>query len=269
MADWKKIRQEWETTSITFVDLAEKHDLKTSTVRSRKNREKWQINEAKRELGKKEGKRPTMVTCTKCGEKLPSTPEYFHRDNRTKLGIRANCKKCCQKQRKISYADNRELLIRQGKKWRASSNGQLWRKENKKALNIRGQIRRAKKRELPHTLTIKQWEETKEHFNDSCAYCGVTESEHKNQFEQVLHQEHIIPLSGGGGYTKDNIIPSCHKCNSSKGDSNLKDWYQSKNYYDKEKEDKILNFIKEWQQKDKENGLEVVVVGKAKKPKQR
>lgn len=45
MTDWKKIRQEWESTSITFVDLAEKHDVKTSTVRSRKNREKWQRND--------------------------------------------------------------------------------------------------------------------------------------------------------------------------------------------------------------------------------
>ena len=44
MTDWKKIREEWETSDITFVDLAEKHNLKTSTVRSRKNREKWQRN---------------------------------------------------------------------------------------------------------------------------------------------------------------------------------------------------------------------------------
>ncbi len=46
MTDWKKIREEWETSDITFVDLAEKHNLKTSTVRSRKNREKWQRNVA-------------------------------------------------------------------------------------------------------------------------------------------------------------------------------------------------------------------------------
>lgn len=45
MTDWKKIREEWETTDITFVDLADKHNLKTSTVRSRKNREKWQRND--------------------------------------------------------------------------------------------------------------------------------------------------------------------------------------------------------------------------------
>ena len=45
MTNWKKIKEEWEATDITFVDLADKHNLKTSTVRSRKNREKWQRND--------------------------------------------------------------------------------------------------------------------------------------------------------------------------------------------------------------------------------
>lgn len=44
MTDWEKIREEWETTDITLVDLADRHNLKASTVRSRKNREKWQRN---------------------------------------------------------------------------------------------------------------------------------------------------------------------------------------------------------------------------------
>ena len=45
MTDWKKIREEWEATDITFVDLADKYNLKASTIRSRKNREKWQRND--------------------------------------------------------------------------------------------------------------------------------------------------------------------------------------------------------------------------------
>ncbi len=42
--NWGKIREEWETTEITFKALAEKYGLSDSTVRSRKNREKWQRN---------------------------------------------------------------------------------------------------------------------------------------------------------------------------------------------------------------------------------
>lgn len=44
MVNWDDIRKEWETSEITFKDLAEKHNLKDSTIRSRKNREKWQRN---------------------------------------------------------------------------------------------------------------------------------------------------------------------------------------------------------------------------------
>lgn len=42
MPNWEEIQREWETSEITFKDLAEKYDVKDSTIRSRKNREKWQ-----------------------------------------------------------------------------------------------------------------------------------------------------------------------------------------------------------------------------------
>lgn len=42
MIDWKAIREEWETKDITFVELAEKHEIKVDTVRRRKSREKWE-----------------------------------------------------------------------------------------------------------------------------------------------------------------------------------------------------------------------------------
>ncbi|WP_373752350.1 terminase small subunit [Jeotgalibaca porci] len=39
--NWEEIRKEYETSDITMKDLAEKHGVKPSTLRSRKNREKW------------------------------------------------------------------------------------------------------------------------------------------------------------------------------------------------------------------------------------
>lgn len=41
MADWDKIREEFETTKLSMKALADKHGVKPSTLRSRKNREKW------------------------------------------------------------------------------------------------------------------------------------------------------------------------------------------------------------------------------------
>ena len=42
MVNWETIQQEWETSAISFKELAEKHEVKDATIRSRKNREKWQ-----------------------------------------------------------------------------------------------------------------------------------------------------------------------------------------------------------------------------------
>ncbi|MEK3890238.1 terminase small subunit [Bacillus sp. FSL K6-3431] len=53
MPNWDEIQKEWETTRITFKDLAEKHGVKDSTIRSRKNREKWQRNDATQRTEKK------------------------------------------------------------------------------------------------------------------------------------------------------------------------------------------------------------------------
>lgn len=40
--DWKAIRDEFETTDITLKALAEKHEVKLPTLKSRKRREEWQ-----------------------------------------------------------------------------------------------------------------------------------------------------------------------------------------------------------------------------------
>lgn len=86
---------------------------------------------------------------------------------------------------------------------------QLWNK-------VSWQKREAKKRTLPRTLTSSQWKAILSHFDNKCAYCGepLTKAE----------QEHFIPLSKGGGYTKNNIVPACAKCNLSKSNKNPLDW---------------------------------------------
>ena len=70
--------------------------------------------------------------------------------------------------------------------------------------------------ELPHTLTLQQWEQTITHFSNRCAYCG----EPCNEF----HRDHFIPMSRGGGYTRNNIIPACPRCNTDKNDTMPLEW---------------------------------------------
>ena len=108
-------------------------------------------------------------------------------------------------------------------------------KENKDYFVKATQKRRAKLKELDYKLTLKEWEDTKKHFNNQCSYCGKS--------LKRLTQDHFIPLSDNGSYTKDNIIPSCKSCNSSKNKRDFKEWYKTYKYYDEERERKILNYI--------------------------
>jgi 5-methylcytosine-specific restriction endonuclease McrA len=69
--------------------------------------------------------------------------------------------------------------------------------------------RRAMKRGLPDTLTRTEWEAIKAAYGNRCAYCG------KKQ-KHSLTQDHVVPLSKRGGTIRENIVPACKSCNSSK-----------------------------------------------------
>lgn len=49
MSNWEEIRKEWETTKITLATLAEKHDVKLGTLKSRKSREVWTRDPTKKD----------------------------------------------------------------------------------------------------------------------------------------------------------------------------------------------------------------------------
>ncbi|MGX8233421.1 terminase small subunit [Bacillus subtilis] len=52
MANWKDIRNEFETSNITLKALAEKYDIKIGTLKSRKSREGWSRDLAKKDATK-------------------------------------------------------------------------------------------------------------------------------------------------------------------------------------------------------------------------
>ena len=119
----------------------------------------------------------------------------------------------------------------------------LYLKENPHIAKRHKHRRKARKLNLPHSLSVEQWNDIKSHFDNSCSYCGLAEVEHVKEFNQTLHQEHFIPLSKGGEYTHNNIIPACARCNSSKRDRDFFEWYPSYEYYSRTREKKILEFL--------------------------
>ena len=89
--------------------------------------------------------------------------------------------------------------------------------------SIRNMVQRynARKHGLKATLTANEWEKIKVAFGDKCAYCGC---------EASLCQEHFIPVSRGGAYVYENILPSCKSCNHKKKDKHPADWLPSEKY---------------------------------------
>lgn len=63
-------------------------------------------------------------------------------------------------------------------------------------------------------------EKDKLHSDKCCVYCGKTRN---------LHIDHIIPQSKGGSDSGENLVLACKKCNTSKNDADLMEWYHSKN----------------------------------------
>lgn len=221
--------------------------------------------------------------CSKCGEEKPATTEYFRKAKTNKDGLRGQCKDCVKEYNKQYREENKEEIKELNKQWRKENKEEIkeynkqyykenkeeikekkneynkqyyeenkekrneylkqYRQENKERVRQHCQTYRARKRLLPATLTTKQWQEIKKDFDSKCAYCGMTEENHLKIFNQQLHQEHFIPLSEGGEYTDNNIIPACRNCNSSKNNTNFFEWYPTYEEYNEEREQFILEYL--------------------------
>jgi 5-methylcytosine-specific restriction endonuclease McrA len=138
------------------------------------------------------------------------------------------------------YLEHQEGLKEKSRKFRSEHKeyyieyNRQWRKDNPEKQKLFDIVKRLKKRELPATLTEKQWQIIKERFSNKCAYCGK---------EKPLEQEHFIALSKDGEYTINNIIPACRNCNASKHKNDFFQWYSKQPYYSKLREKAILKFL--------------------------
>jgi 5-methylcytosine-specific restriction endonuclease McrA len=68
---------------------------------------------------------------------------------------------------------------------------------------------------VEHDLTPAQWAELKEAWG-GCAYCDAT--------DVALQKDCVLPISRGGRYTLDNVVPACRSCNASKCNSETTAW---------------------------------------------
>ncbi|MBN4927423.1 HNH endonuclease [Hoyosella rhizosphaerae] len=72
---------------------------------------------------------------------------------------------------------------------------------------------------VENDLTDLQWSSLREAWG-GCAYCGVTGS--------ALQRDCIQPISRGGRYTLENVVPACASCNASKHRDEVTAWLRRK-----------------------------------------
>lgn len=178
-------------------------------------------------------------------ERLIDYNKKYYKENREKLLEQKKGYYTQNKEKKLRYREkyykiNRDKLIKYARSYYRINKEKIaeyskgYRDRNRDLRNTIEQRRKAKKRKLPHKFTEENWQETKDYFDNKCAYCG---------FDEELTQEHFIPLSKGGEYTVNNIIPACKSCNCSKKDRDFFKWYPEQEFYSKQREKQILEYL--------------------------
>lgn len=195
--------------------------------------------------------------CDICKEWFPCTHEYFYANKMNSIdGLHPWCKNCSREKSRKRKRANREECLEIDKAYNQANKEELkiykkgYRKNNveKRMDYQRGWVSREGNREKTreyaknhrnHDITNKEWKSELEVFDYSCAYCGITEKEHKNKYKERLHRDH----ADHEGYNDlRNAIPACKYCNCSKHDFDMEEWYRDQDFFNEEK----LEFIKWW-----------------------
>ncbi len=72
---------------------------------------------------------------------------------------------------------------------------------------------------VAHDLTAAQWAALVDAWG-GCAYCGAA--------GPGLQKDCLLPISRGGRYTLDNVVPACASCNASKCNTEVTLWLRRK-----------------------------------------
>jgi hypothetical protein len=166
---------------------------------------------------------------------------YVYKSTRKKGKFTSYCKKCsCERSNlwKKNHPDEVKKKVREWKlknKERYKKICDKYKRSHPLEVKMSHRRKKARRRSQVHDLTVAQWKKCLEIFDYSCVYCGSR--------DEMLHHEHIIPSVRGGGYTKNNIVPACERCNLSKNSSDVIQWYKSQPFYDEKRLQKIMNYM--------------------------
>ncbi|MGO2110900.1 MAG: HNH endonuclease [Pseudoclavibacter sp.] len=72
---------------------------------------------------------------------------------------------------------------------------------------------------VDNDLTPDQWSAIRDAWG-GCAYCQTADGE--------VQRDCILPISRGGRYTLENVVPACASCNASKHNDEVTGWLRRK-----------------------------------------
>jgi len=199
-------------------------------------------------MNKYKTKDPYYKICHRCLEETIKI-DNFNKDKNGADGYQRYCKKCWKNIR-MEKTKGREAANIYAKNFRKKHKNYVnilsreYRQTDKGKLSDARHLSRRRdiSKTLKSDLTIEQWESCKQYFKDKenvlhCAYC--------DKIILRAEKEHFIALSKGGEFTKNNILPICKSCNSSKGNREFLIWYKKQPFYSKQRENKVFKYLKQ------------------------
>lgn len=185
---------------------------------------------------------------------FPCTNEYFYKNSKNSMdGLQPYCKQCSVKKARKWIDENPEKKLESNRKDAKKPQRRKQFRDNAKRQRIEGyqkeyqQNNPDKMREYgrrnqnkKHKITKSEWDSCKVYFDYKCAYCEMSEENHKNLHNQQLHKEHV---KHDGLKDLSNCVPSCKHCNSKKWQFDFKEWYKNYKHYSEERYNRILKWI--------------------------
>lgn len=190
---------------------------------------------------------------------FPCTKEYFYKNNNKRDGLQPLCKKCAKEKiyRWRENPENKERFLEACRKLNKTEKHKicvknaLIKRQNEGYLiqyqrNNKEKIRQYtlnRKLHKEHVISKEEWESCKKYFGNSCAYCGISNEEAKQQQNNYLHREHV---NHDGTNDLSNCVPACKSCNSQKWEFTLEEWYNENNpVFNQERLNKIHKWLNE------------------------
>jgi 5-methylcytosine-specific restriction endonuclease McrA len=191
-------------------------------------------------------------SCLYCNREIKTKYwENYYRDNLERLNkyrsnyLKINASKIAIRQKKYKLEHSEQI-----KKWQEVYNKEniernrercrIYAKNNPEVMKLKAHKYKATKiSQTEGKILVKDLKDLEKLFNNRCAYCGIS----LRKVER--HLDHVKPLSRKGKHSIDNLVPACRRCNLTKKDALLIDWYPKQSFHSLARHRKILVHIKD------------------------